>query len=289
MKRVRLDETCWDCFADSIRRLGSMLELPAERTAVLADEARRLAAASPADWPPPRVARVIDAFLRERLSGDDLFRQAKDEANRHAEAVADDLRRRIAAASDPFALAARIALAGNVIDFAYRGSQDLPASVERQTAQSPVIDDTTRLHAELTMAKTVLYLADNAGEIWCDRLFIETFPAGPVVTFAVRDKPVLNDATLPDARAAGLPRVARVISSGSDAPGALLDLLNDETRHLLREADVVIAKGQGNFEALFGLADRPIYFLFLVKCGHVEKTIGRPIGAGIIWRWQPER
>jgi len=289
MKKVLLDETCQNCFADSVYRLGKMLDLSEERTADLAREARRLAAEAPADWPPPRVARVIDAFLRKHLPGDDLFRPAKEQANRHAAAVADDLRRRIAAAPDPFALALRIALAGNVIDFAYRGSQDLPASVDRMTAQEPAVDDTARLRAELAAAKTVLYLTDNAGEIWCDRLLIETFPAAPQVVVAVRDKPALNDATLAAAHAAGLPRIARVISSGSDAPGALLDLLNDETRRLLREAEVVISKGQGNFESLYGRAERPIYFLFLVKCAHVEKTVGQPVGSGMIWRWQPER
>ncbi len=287
MKIINLDPSCQDCFAAVVTRIAAMHKLSDERIATLVAETRALVTTAPADYGPPQVARQLGPLLRKHLGVEDPFREVKEKGNRQAAAAIDELRRRVEGASDPFQAALRIALAGNVIDFAYAGRQDLLATVET-LADAPLgIDETELLRADLARAETVLYLGDNTGEVWCDRLLIETFPTTVNVTFATREVPVLNDATLVEAREAGLHEVAELISSGSDAPGAILSLLNERTRRLLDTADVVISKGQGNFEALFGHAPRPVYFLFLVKCGHVADIIEREVGSGIVWQWRP--
>ena len=127
-----------------------------------------------------------------------------------------------------------------------------------------------------TILHAILYLTDNAGEIVFDRLLIEQLPAGKVVV-AVRGAPVLNDAVRADAETADLPDVAPVVDNGSDAPGTILDDCSAEFRGRYAAADLVIAKGQGNYETL-AEEDKNLYFLFTVKCPLVAGRVGEPVG-----------
>lgn len=285
-KIVQLDEACQECFVSAAERIAKYYQMPAEKLAALKKETRDLVARSLGPHTvPPRVARESFDMIARAIGVDDPFADVKAEANKQAATIIDELRRRIVEHADPFDAALRTALAGNVIDFVFRGSHNLLESVEKMSRQPLAIDDSQLLKEKLSAAKSVLVLGDNVGETWCDRLLIEQFPPHVHTTYAVREKPVLNDVTYDDAVAAGLDQVADVISSGSDAPGTLLDLINDEMRDHFANADVIISKGQGNFEALYGRTDRPIFYLFLVKCVHVEKIIGHPVGSGVIWRF----
>jgi len=125
--------------------------------------------------------------------------------------------------------------------------------------------------------QTILYLADNAGEIFFDRLLIEQL-SGAKVTLAVRGAPVINDATRTDALAANLEDLVEIIDNGSDAPGTILNDCSAEFRRRFDEADMVIAKGQGNFESL---SDEPrdIFFLFRAKCPVISLHSGFSVGS----------
>lgn len=134
----------------------------------------------------------------------------------------------------------------------------------------------------LNEAQRILYLADNAGEIAFDRLLIEQI--GPArVTVAVRGGPVINDATITDARAVGLHEIVEIIENGSDAPGTLLDDCSQEFKWRFAEADLILAKGQGNFEAL---SDEPhnIFFLLKAKCAVIAAHAGVPLGTHVLVR-----
>ena len=126
------------------------------------------------------------------------------------------------------------------------------------------------------------FLKDNAGEIVFDRLLIERLPPGKV-TVAVRGFPVINDATLADAEGAGIHEVAEVIENGSDAPGTILDDCSESFRDRFDKADLVIAKGQGNYETLSEV-DKDIYFLLKAKCPVIARDIGCQEGAMILKR-----
>ena len=127
-------------------------------------------------------------------------------------------------------------------------------------------------------AERILYLADNAGEIVLDQLLIEQLPRERI-TVAVRGAPVLNDATMEDARSTGLTKLVRVIDNGMDAPGTLLDLCSAEFVAAFQNADLIISKGQGNFESLIDHCGANIYFLFMAKCGLVADRVGCPLGS----------
>ena len=132
-------------------------------------------------------------------------------------------------------------------------------------------------------ASRIVYLADNAGEIVFDRLLIEQILkcSRAEIIVAVRGSPVLNDATLSDARAVGMESVASVISSGSDAPGTILARCSDRLRACYASADMVIAKGQGNFESLCERGEN-IFFLLKVKCGVIAALTGHAVGEPVI-------
>jgi hypothetical protein len=118
-----------------------------------------------------------------------------------------------------------------------------------------------------------LYLGDNCGEIVFDKLFIETMDH-PNVTFAVRGNPVINDATLEDAAQVGLDNVCRVISNGFDAPSTLLEFCSDEFAEAYNNADLVISKGQGNFEGLMESRHPNEFFLLIAKCWPIANLLG---------------
>ena len=115
-----------------------------------------------------------------------------------------------------------------------------------------------------------LYLGDNAGESVFDKLLIETI--NKPVFYATREVPVINDVIIDDAIASGLNSVAEIISSGSPAPGIILPLCSDEFLSVFQKADMIISKGQGNYEGLSD-ADRNIFFLLKAKCPVIAKDL----------------
>ena len=134
-------------------------------------------------------------------------------------------------------------------------------------------------------ATRILYIADNAGEIVFDKLVLEMLPREKV-TVAVRGKPVLNDATREDAEAVGVTDLVEVIDTGSDAPGILLEDCSPEFQAAFREADLVLAKGQGNLESLLQ-GPKEVFFLLRVKCEIVGRQLGRQTGDLVLYHHLP--
>ncbi len=167
---------------------------------------------------------------------------------------------------------------GNMIDYAQAGGAretKLRQEVE-ESMIAPLFGDVEQLRDLVSNADRILYLTDNAGEIVMDRLLIEQLPPENV-TVSVRGGPVLNDATLEDAKAAGLTDIVEVIDNGSDAPGTILDDCSDRFFEYFSRADLVIAKGQGNYESLSEV-EKEIFFLLKAKCPVIADDLGCPLG-----------
>ncbi|MBN1283642.1 MAG: DUF89 family protein [Proteobacteria bacterium] len=232
--------------------------------------------------PPPVLGQRIHSMLREVTGNEDPYRASKDRMNRMAIGLIHELRAEVDASSDPLATAVRLAIAGNVIDMGARGSvteEDVRSSIADALAGN-LAGDCDRFRRAAAEAGNILYLADNAGEIVLDRLLIERLSPDRV-TLAVRGAPVINDATLADARAAGLHHIVEVIDNGSDAPGTLLAQCSPEFRSRFDAADMIIAKGQGNFESLSEVP-RNIFFLFKVKCPVIAGRACLPVGVNAL-------
>lgn len=233
---------------------------------------------------PPVIAQRFHRELREITGVADPYRAAKDRFNRMALEMLPGLQRQVSTAADPLAVALRLAIAGNVIDLGLNGGlteQEARRAVAN-TLHEPFSGDTDEFAGAVREADNILYLADNAGEIVFDRLLIERIGPAPI-TVAVRGRPILNDATLTDAKAAGLADIVEVIDNGSDAPGTLLGDCSEAFRARFAAADLIIAKGQGNFETLSGNPAN-IYFLFKAKCPVVAENAAVDIGTHVATR-----
>jgi hypothetical protein len=191
--------------------------------------------------------------------------------------------------AEPLLAALKIATAANAIDLGT--SANLSDMVAREAlleaCYKPLYGNWLEFRRAANKATDILYLADNCGEIVADRLLIERL--GPErVTLVTRGAPILNDATLDDAHALKLHELVEVIDNGSDAPGTILEDCSASFRERFAKADLVIAKGQGNFETLSGV-DNNIFFLFKAKCPVIAEHVGLPLGVHALLRADGKR
>lgn len=232
--------------------------------------------------PPAIIGGRIHRRLREITGEDDPYRETKELQNRMALRLLPRLQEEVAAADDPLWTSARLAIAGNLIDLGVNGKfreEDLLREIHSALA-GPFAGPQTAFRREVERAEKILYLADNAGEIVFDGLLLDLLPPSRV-TLAVRGMAVLNDATIVEARSAGLTGRFEVIENGSDIPGTLLEECSPAFRKRFAEADLVLAKGQGNFETLSGRGEKVI-FLFKAKCEVIARHAGVPVGTSVI-------
>lgn len=278
--KIQLD--CVPCFArQALDAVTEAVEDPARREPILR---RLLHEIADSDWSgsPPAMAQRLHRFIRLELGNPDPYREIKDRMNRVAEQLVPAMRQRIDAHPDPREAAVRVAIGGNLLDVGATTqitAEELPAHLETIWSQ-PLCGDLNGLFLAAERAHSILFLADNAGEIFFDRLLIERLPAEKITIF-MRGSPVLNDATVADAEAAGLPELAPVLDNGSDAPGTILEDCSADFQAWFERADLIIAKGQGNYETLSGV-DKDIYFLFTVKCPLVSGRVGEPVGSLVV-------
>jgi hypothetical protein len=280
-------KTFFDCIPCFIRQALDSARLATPDEAVqerVVREALRAGAEMDLRQTPPAMAQHIHRAIREFAGQGDPYREIKDWSNRMALTLYPTLRTWVEDSNRPMETAIRLVIAGNVIDFGVNSHLSETQVRESITyaLSAPLEGNVEEFCSALSGVEHILYLADNAGEIVFDRLLIEQLPAGKV-TVAVKGFPAINDATLADAEAAGIHEVAEVIENGSDAPGTILDDCSESFRDRFDQADLVIAKGQGNYETLSEV-DKDIYFLLKAKCPVIARDIGCPEGAMILKR-----
>jgi len=275
-------KTSIECIPCFIRQAAEAIALstqdPLQQSRILREVMHALA---DLDWQgsPPMVAAELHRIIREMTGDIDPYRTVKNRMNRLALEALPGCRKLIADAADPHQAIIRLAVAGNLLDCGAKtqiAADDLPELFATLWDQ-PLAGDPQEIFHAAEQADRILYLADNAGEIILDRLLIEALPMDKV-TVAVRGNPILNDALREDAKLAGITELVPVIDNGSAAPGTDLADCSAEFRAHFNLADMIIAKGQGNYETLSEVR-APIFFLFTVKCPLVAAQIGEPTGS----------
>ena len=221
---------------------------------------------------PPEMGGIVYRLVREITGEEDPFKEVKDEYNKIALNSYPDLKNKVIHSGDRLLAAIRLAIAGNVIDLGADNPFDLEKEIEDVFKKDFAIFDYQEFKEALKSTKQILYLADNAGEVVFDRILIEEL--NKEVTYVVRDKPVINDALIEDAKFCGIDKMAKIISNGSDVPGTVLSLCSRDFLDLYEKAKLIISKGQGNFEGLAGSDNAPIFFLFKVKCPVIGNDVG---------------
>jgi uncharacterized protein with ATP-grasp and redox domains len=217
---------------------------------------------------------------QEVLGNDDPFLSKKRHYNHLALGMYSQLKSLVRSSSQPLSTALRVAAAGNVIDLGIMGGEnvDLVDVVNEVIAEGFAVDHCDEFEQRVSESTLLLYLLDNAGETVFDRVLIEELSTrGPEITAVVKGRAILNDATMEDAEFAGLDRVCRLVSNGSPMVGTDLDSCSEEFRRLFAEADLIVSKGQGNFETL-NETSRPILFVLKAKCPEVGRELGVDMG-----------
>lgn len=278
--RKKVDDRCLKCFRRTYERLFLKYNIgKADSDYFLQyfDETWRKNCYQSA----PEIQLMLTDEFKRLTSDADHYAEEKKENNEVAIRLCEELKTTVSDSPDPFIMALRLAIAGNIMDYGAQSSFDIHATIDRVLHSDFAIDHSEQLREKFKTAKMVLYLGDNAGEIMFDKLFIEISGHRNVI-FAVRGKPVLNDATLADAEVAGMHEVAGVISNGAGNPSTILNSCSTEFRECFRMADLIISKGQGNLEGLVGLSDPRIFFLLMAKCDVNAERLGVEKGSFVI-------
>ena len=253
-------------------------------------KAETIVAQASFDQAPARITTLLHRLMREE-TGTDPYKTVKDEYNRIALGHLPAVRKRVFAASganERLAAGVRAAIAGNVIDFGIYDSVDLDRALSESLDLPLDASAYQDFFRAVQDARRILFLCDNAGEIALDRVLIDVLrEAGKEVVAVVKGVPVINDATLDDAAAVRLSDSAtQVIDNGNDGIGTLLELCSEAFRDVYHSADIVISKGQANYETLVTTGDDRIFFLFKVKCPVVAQHMGRENGDIVLMRNQ---
>ncbi|RKY83742.1 hypothetical protein DRQ09_09585 [candidate division KSB1 bacterium] len=244
---------------------------------------KKLGKLSP-DATPPEIATIIHRIIRKSVKNNDPYKKIKKEYNQLALSMYDDLKRKINESKDPILTAMKLAIAGNIIDFGASNREFNLKQIIDETLQSELDNGYyENFMEELPGVSKLLYIGDNSGEIVFDKLLVEEIKkvVKGEIYFVVRGKSILNDATIEDAKMVGLDKVVKIISDGYDAPAFIPSESSKEAKFLFESSDLVIAKGQGNYESLSEVR-KNIYFLLRLKCSIVAKDIGGKVGDNIL-------
>lgn len=237
---------------------------------------------APADASSPTLGPGATELYRKYYGlSEDRYQQEKEESNRFVLERLDIIKEKVAQAEDTLYAALQFAILGNYIDFSALQEKvsfrELDSMLDRASEMTVDPDVYENMCRDMQAGQKLLYLTDNAGEICFDRIFGEEIAKHYPhlqITFCVRGGPAHNDATREDAKLAQIP--FPVIDNGNTVGGTELRLLSEEAKNAMDGADIIIAKGMGNTETLYG-SGYNLYYAFLVKCEHFVKTFGRPL------------
>ena len=264
---------CIPCMVSHVLQVSGMVtDCPDTRKKIVKQAMARIADID-FDSTPPEMARTIHQIVRELTGADDPYRELKDQSTKLALELLPELETMVETAADKFETIVRLVIAGNIIDFGADSNFQLSTAKKRimEVLSMPIDREAIRrLHDKMMTAQHILYLCDNCGEAVIDRLLIR--PYRHKITIAVRGGAILNDVTRREATQSGLDTLAPLIDSGDRTPGTVLKFTGKDFQAAFQAADLIISKGQGNYETLSD-TDRPICFLLRVKCPEVAKYL----------------
>jgi uncharacterized protein with ATP-grasp and redox domains len=234
----------------------------------------------------PELGTKVHRIVKRVTGNVDPYNQLKEKYNYMALELYPKLKTIVENSEDPLLTAAKVAIAGNVIDFGPKVTINLEKEVKNVLYNELAINDIDQLKESLFKSRKVLYLADNAGETVFDRILVEELLKQNVeVTYAVKDAPILNDATFRDAEIAGITKMAKVMSIGTDCTGVLFKECSKEFLKEIENSNLVISKGQGNYESLNDVKNKKIFFLLKIKCPIIAENIGAKTSSIVLMKF----
>lgn len=286
---MRVSANCIRCLVDKQEERVQKQSVNASKKADYLKEVLCVIGQSDEETSAPELVEDITKVYETYFGEEKDYHDIKAMHNHKMLEVEESIWQRIQEADDAMERAILYARAGNYIDYGAMKHvdenilNDLLANVEKEKLNEKCYRE---FLADIDHAKRLVYVTDNCGEIVMDKQLIrvlkEQYPKLQI-TVLVRGKQVLNDATMEDAVQVGMTELVPVMENGTGIAGTSLRHVNKESKHLLKEADVIIAKGQGNFESMYGCGLN-IYYLFLCKCDFFATRFGLTKNAGVLMR-----
>ena len=278
---MTIQPECLNCISNQAKRVCDAIEASDALTSTITHYVDLALQEADFTLSPPVLATPLYEKMAEFAGVTDLYIVQKSYATQQALGFINKCTEAIETSLDPFDAILKTAVVGNVIDLAAEVSFDLHEAIH-SIYQTPFVhDDSNTLHQQLANSKTLLYIADNAGEHIFDGLAIKylrkLFPHLEI-TYMVRGKPIINDVTLHEAKEAKMDEYCHVMDSGVPTPGFVYELASKEAQNVFNSADIILAKGMGNYECLTPQVRENICFLLKVKCSVVARSLEQNIG-----------
>ncbi|NPB04980.1 MAG: DUF89 domain-containing protein [Aquificae bacterium] len=281
---------CVPCVVRQGLNAAERLNLPKEKLfEVVREGVRFMARFETYDRSPAYYAYHVQQIVK-RITGErDPFRELKKLANRKAEEILSSLNLdEILNSGERLRNALKLSAVGNLLDFAILPVEEAFKKLFEFLKKDFAVDDYGTFKRELASSGRILILGDNAGEIVFDKVLVRELKAlGKEVVYAVKGGPILNDATLEDAKEVSMTSLCKVIDNGNDRVGTVLKYASEEFLKEWRAADLILSKGQANFESLSEYDEKPIYFLLTAKCKPVAEEVGARKPGDLVFKRNP--
>jgi len=277
---MNIKPDCLVCIYNQALKTNKLLGLDDETSAKILFEIAKILPNYSLNFTPPQIAKDTYKLIEEITNNNDPLKKAKELSIQEAKSFKPTLYEEIKKSDDKLLTALKIAVAGNVIDFGAKEQIPLKDILDKIFHTSFKIDNYEKLKNKLQIAKKVVILGDNCGENIFDVILADVLKSlyDIEIFYFVRGKPIINDVTIVEANQSDMPKFAEVIDTGVPTPGYDLKYANKISKKIFDDADVVISKGMGNFESLFGMTNREIFYLFVVKCNVVASAVDCEVG-----------
>ncbi len=283
---MKLEPECLGCLLDQILRAFKLLKPDISREIIISAQKKFMKHLINIDInknSAPILGKIAYTIVAEVLGERDPYYSLKERYNRLALQYYEKVNNIVENSKDPLFKAILIAALGNTIDFASQHDINFISDINNFEIKNITINDYKKFKESLEKTDHLLILGDNCGEIVFDKLLIITikkyFPDLKIV-YSVRGAPIINDATIEDAKFVGITELVQVIES-SHSPGVdIATSPKDFKKHFFKEKGVILSKGQGNFESLYGMEipKKDVYYLLKAKCNLMERIFGVKIG-----------
>lgn len=278
---MKIESACVECIVNQSRRVAETIGANEVLSNTLVSTVQKMSHDFPFSQTPPEVASDVYEKMAEIARKADLYDEVKRQSTESAIQFLPLLREEIENAADRLLTATKAAVAGNVIDLAAEVTFDLDEEIAKIFDTEFAHNDFALLQASLKQAGTLLYIGDNVGEHIFDYLYIETlkklYPELEIF-YMVRGCAIINDVTMKEATEAGFDTLCHLVDSGVNTPGFVYERANEASRMLFDEADMIIAKGMGNYECLSPTHRSNLVFLLKIKCSVVAASLEKEVG-----------
>jgi uncharacterized protein with ATP-grasp and redox domains len=281
-KEMFFDPECIPCIIKQAYNAGKLFTNENKKIQLkIVKEACSAALQADENFTAPMFSSIIQSIVENNLGIKNPYQKLKEKNLEKAKPFIKYLETMVENSDDKLEMAVRTAILGNTIDLGANPNFNIEYEVNRITANNINQENLKNFSGNLKSSALILYIGDNFEEALFDKILIKQLLPRRIV-FAVRSKPILNDITLSDAKILEIDKMCELIESGSTIAGTNLNECTPEFLDLFYKADMVISKGQGNFETLLN-EERPIYFLFKVKCDAIAKRCGLSLGTNAIY------